>query len=559
MFKKLVSNLSFNPSLIGQLSFYSKRIKAESTVRRYGMIFIALAFVIQLFAVISPPQSSLAASTNDIIYGGLHSSDPRATLLSIYDANSDGHNTGIRELFDSYNISRSDLANTTLSSINSGDHAIYSLGRETHSTLDQSHVVGSQQYYLRPLYTWGDNLSYQVLTGTRTGMNGTADDRYFSVMLDCGNIVLKARPYPNLTLPTKVARTENGLPAQNTTVAPGQTIGYRIFFSNNGAGIAHNVTLTDPIPAHTAHTWHGTGASTNGGQIGGNNLVWLWSQMPAQAQNWYVDLNVTVNNDTPDGTRICNSALLSYQEHPQQSDTQQVCHTVHVPTVTQTVIPRTPAPIVPVAPQPVIPAPPPTVVTGQAEIDRNKLASNVTQNLSDAQTKPANPGDVISYQLITINKGTATYPHYVVTEQVKDVLEYADVIDISNDGKLVNGSLIWNNFDVKAGATVTRSFRVQVKNPLPTTPKSSSDPQSYDLRMDNVYGNLVSIQITPPNIPKAIEQTTTSPSLPNTGPGTTIAIGFAITTIVGYFFARSRLLSKELDIIRNEYTSTGGY
>ena len=67
MFKKLLSNLPFNPSLIGQVSFYAKRMHQETAIRRVGLIFVLLAFFVQFFAVISPPEPSLAASGNDII------------------------------------------------------------------------------------------------------------------------------------------------------------------------------------------------------------------------------------------------------------------------------------------------------------------------------------------------------------------------------------------------------------------------------------------------------------------------------------------------------------
>src|SRR5665213_3476899 len=65
MFEKLLSLLPYNPGLIQQLSFYSQRMREEETIRRTGMIFIVLAFMIQFFAVISPPSpASAAASCN---------------------------------------------------------------------------------------------------------------------------------------------------------------------------------------------------------------------------------------------------------------------------------------------------------------------------------------------------------------------------------------------------------------------------------------------------------------------------------------------------------------
>src|SRR5437763_1435221 len=73
MFNKLLSNLPFNPSLINQVSFYAKRLKHESSVRRLGFILVALTMVLQLFAVLSPAQPSLAESPNDIVRGGVAS------------------------------------------------------------------------------------------------------------------------------------------------------------------------------------------------------------------------------------------------------------------------------------------------------------------------------------------------------------------------------------------------------------------------------------------------------------------------------------------------------
>ena len=54
MFRKIVSNLPFSPALVGQLGFYAKRLKKEETTRRLGLIFIALALVVQSLAVFQP-------------------------------------------------------------------------------------------------------------------------------------------------------------------------------------------------------------------------------------------------------------------------------------------------------------------------------------------------------------------------------------------------------------------------------------------------------------------------------------------------------------------------
>lgn len=100
-----------------------------------------------------------------------------------------------------------------------------------------------------------------------------------------------------------------------------------------------------------------------------------------------------------------------------------------------------------------------------------------------------------------------------------------------------------------------QKLTVKIKNPIPQTTISSSNPGTFDLVMTNVYGNTVNIKL-PGGVIKTTEQATTT--LPNTGPGTSLAIGFVVTVVIAYFFARSRLLVTELSIVREEYASAGG-
>src|ERR1700730_15163625 len=109
MFRKIVSNLAFRPALVGQLGFYAKRLRKEEATRRIGLIFTALASVIQGFAVFTPPESANAATGNDIIYGGFRDKNE---LLSIYDRNKDSAGHGdIQQIYSAFGISRQDIAN----------------------------------------------------------------------------------------------------------------------------------------------------------------------------------------------------------------------------------------------------------------------------------------------------------------------------------------------------------------------------------------------------------------------------------------------------------------
>jgi uncharacterized repeat protein (TIGR01451 family) len=175
--------------------------------------------------------------------------------------------------------------------------------------------------------------------------------------------------------------------------------------------------------------------------------------------------------------------------------------------------------------------------------------------VADANGTTVKAGDVIEYTLTVNNKGSAKISKYVVQENISDVLDYADVVDLKGGTLDKNNIVTWPGQDIGAKATISRSFTIKIKNPIPTTPTSTSDPGQYDSKMTNVYGNTVTIELPmPPS--KQIEVITTT--LPNTGPGTSLMIGFAITAVIAYFFARSRLFATELDIVRHEYVSTGG-
>jgi hypothetical protein len=197
--------------------------------------------------------------------------------------------------------------------------------------------------------------------------------------------------------------------------------------------------------------------------------------------------------------------------------------------------------------------------TPQARITTDKTVENITKNISDANGTTAAPGDQLRYTIIINNSGDADYKDLKLEgdygESINDILEYATLADLG-DAKYNNQTnfLTWDEVDVPAGATIKKTFVVQVKNPLPTTPASASDPLSYDFNMQNEYGRMVVVHLNKP-VTKIIEQSVKE--LPNTGPGTSLIISALATMIVGYFFYRGRLLSRELEIVHHSYRAGG--
>lgn len=66
MFKKIISNLSFSPSLIGELSIYAKNIKKEESIRRLGLFFIVLSLLVQFLIIFKPAESANSSNSNDL-------------------------------------------------------------------------------------------------------------------------------------------------------------------------------------------------------------------------------------------------------------------------------------------------------------------------------------------------------------------------------------------------------------------------------------------------------------------------------------------------------------
>src|SRR6218665_1576419 len=111
MFKKIVSQLSFSPALVGQLGFYARRLRREQATRRLGLIFVALALVVQSLVVFQPPEAANASSNNDFIVGGLGLGSNRSlnNFLGPYDRN-ERH---LKDIMNYFGITRQDITNTT--------------------------------------------------------------------------------------------------------------------------------------------------------------------------------------------------------------------------------------------------------------------------------------------------------------------------------------------------------------------------------------------------------------------------------------------------------------
>ena len=205
MFRKIVSNLAFSPALVGQLGFYAKRLKKEEATRRLGLVFTALALVVQSLTVFTPPESANAANGSDMIYGGVQS---KKAVLAEYDK----LRSDFKDIMDYNGITRAELANMREGTINSKGHgtdndAWKTWGRAKRFSPGQGEVKhsvpldtgGATTIYSRPLWLF-DSTSYTIANGSTYGafVGHSAKRGMFAIMKDCGNLVTRNTPKPDV-------------------------------------------------------------------------------------------------------------------------------------------------------------------------------------------------------------------------------------------------------------------------------------------------------------------------------------------------------------------------
>lgn len=544
MFKKLLSNLPFNPSLISQVVFYTQRLKKEAAIRRIGLVFVALTMIVQVFAVISPAEASNECSSNDVVRCGFRSREEAVQKCL-------ANTQGFRTVVERFGVTCETIAGAGTVRINSYafDNKLYSMGRNPYNKPGEFpfDIAGAGRFYFRPLSSWGN------YNPTMLEMR-TPDGAPFRIMYDCGNVVVErdyqppAPPEPPAKLQVAKANEPKG------AVKAGDTIKYTIAFTNTG-GTAAFFSVNDSLGPQLEYV----SSNSNGWPLerSGQNLKWYNNTPPYYTfgntdvfgSPGFITVTARVKEGTKAGTTVCNTAWLG-NVNPETSRAETtnkvtVCNKVEAECPPGTIV------------QPDGSCKTPTPQEKNPVITQLKKAKNVTQNIDDANGTVAQPGDVIEYSLTTQNFGEGDAKNITLQDEpLADVLEYADLDFNSLNGAVYDNEaqkLLWNKpVTIKAGESVTKTFKVTIKSPLPQTPTPAGNPGSYDMILTNKYGNTIEIKL-PATVTKTTEQV--AQTLPNTGPGEALAAAFALTVFVGYFFARNRLMVKELEIVKQEYTS----
>lgn len=528
MFRKIVSNLTFSPALVGQLGFYAKRLRKEESTRRIGLIFTALALVVQSFAVFTPPESANAANGNNVIYGGFKS---KSELLSLYDRNQDsaGHKD-LQQIYSTFGITRQDITGGKWTTFNSRDFnsTIQSVGRSSSYSWQRTpySVAGtSTTVYGSYLYKF-DSTSWTLKHGSMYyGVVGkrAVDGQWFAIMSGCGNpAFIKLPPPPPkpsaacsaLTV-APITRTKFSFTAKASVANKATVSGYTYTIKDSKGAIVHTQTIPSNTTTNTlTYDLQKDGAytatvvvSTSAGQKTSPNCQKAITVTPQPR----CKLNPDYTSDSPECKPCESDSSIWYKDKD--------CTSVFKLT---------------------------------------KSVKNTTQLVDNANNTTALSGDRLEYHLKVTNIGKVTGT-FTLKDSLADVLEYADLIDsggatltkLDRNTSVENvGMLAWPSVEIKPGQTIEKIVNVNVKAVIPSTAQSPGNHASYDCRMTNAFEeNTTTVLVNCPT-PKVVE--TTVNELPHTGASENMIFAGVVLAVVVYFYARSRQVKKEVRLIRRD-------
>ena len=596
MFKKLVTNLPFSPGLATQVSFYAKRLRQEEFIRRLGLIFVGLALTAQSFMIVSPPESAIAVGPNNIVYSGVASKDD---LLQKYRSGSDGNgHNDIKQIFDYYKINETSIMNAEMTTVSASDRGgnLRSIGRYKQGFASEIAVNipgSSTTVYERNLSEWNGG-PYKVIQGERT------DGTYFAVIMSCGNIVIDSEDKPERPPTHSIVancqaitgkvndldgdrvpirawvrvvnepKTTDGwvditdklpytIPASLKSFENLTRISVEIQDVNTGVWIqaltAYDVgpCLDPPPPPPPPPPAPPTPPPVPEASISCTSLRWINTenvtkitlQAKAQVENAVIStFSFVIKNAS--GASVASEDIntsepeATYTVDLEEFGTYQAVVTVVTDKGSDTNANCQESISIENPVKPVF------------EILKNKEASNLTQDIENANNTIAKPGDTIEYRLITRNTGNIA-GEVEIKEDMVDVLEYAEIID-SDGAKFFEETSIldWGTITIEPNETVVKTITVKVNQAIAGTSRSSGDLASYDLVLRNVYGDdVVNIKVPCSETGKCVEQVVQS--LPKTGPGLSTLINTFLLVGSVYFYMRNRQTNREIELIKSEY------
>jgi uncharacterized repeat protein (TIGR01451 family) len=515
MFRKIVSQLSFSPALVGQLAFYARRLRKEEATRRLGLIFMALALVVQGLVVFQTPEPANASSNNDFIPGGLGLVRDGTLDFNRFLGPYDRNERNLKDIFNYFGISRNEITATSFQQFRIGEKKGYGFENRAGSTtidITDSGYNTVTTIYGRPLTVWGnspdDSMWGFVGYSSKIG--------WFAILQQCGNLITdvyptKPTPPPapaNIVASKSAINTTQNVDASKVSAKENDSLTYTIKVQNTG-GTAKSVDVSDNLSEISKYS---SLTNKGGGTYNTTTKVLSWGTVSVQP-------GATITHSY---TVKMNSSLIA---------TTTKC-SMRNNFIDQIVT-------VPVA-----------CSTPPAKLEFNKTATNISQGNVDATKVTAKENDRITFVLQAKNSG-GTAKSFTFEDNIGDALEYSKLV--ANGGGTYNEEtrmLSWPTISLKPGESQERTFTIQILSTIPATPTGISDPSSYDCKIENAfYTASLYFPVTCPT-PKVVEQVTTE--LPKTGPTENMIFAGVVLAVVTFFYFRARQLGTEVRLIRRD-------
>lgn len=184
---------------------------------------------------------------------------------------------------------------------------------------------------------------------------------------------------------------------------------------------------------------------------------------------------------------------------------------------------------------------------------QNSLLSSQMSSLDDinllsatnAESGVLKPSQEIIFRLSATNYG-AEVRTLVPSNDISDILEYANITNTSG-GTIRGDAIVWPEVTLLPGETYETFFGATMLNRAPTLGRSSTDENSYDCQISNIFGNRIDLSIECPNI-KNVDIITTS--FPNIDVFSTTIVLTSLLFAVSLSAYRTNILLKQLSFIR---------
>ena len=287
VFRKLISNLPYSPTLITEVGFYAGRLRDEDVTRRVTVLFVVLALIVQSLAVFSPPESANASSEQDIIRGGVSDLND---FLTRYDHNEND----VKDIYSAVGVSRSEIAAARPGTISSTDNTymmsrygqLSSASKEISLSYQRS-VGGVGVRYFSPI---------SVISGPNQSFNGwvgqSAALGWFGIIQASGSLATRDIPTTFTPYGADAMQAFKKISAQNLTqgassesvaAKPLDKLSYTLQLSNS-----HPSTVSGGFSIRIADVLeYATLIDTGGGSFDQENGILNWPSVelaPGQTQ-----------------------------------------------------------------------------------------------------------------------------------------------------------------------------------------------------------------------------------------------------------------------------------